>query len=506
MKWDILQKKVRIMFAILSLVYMIFGFSVTQGFAVIYRPPNLVMDYVPQNIGIMDKPYRDLTEPNCRECHGSSTAARHHSTEPALSGSCLINSDFFGCHAAIPPPPLAKDCKMCHTSDPNVYPEFYAVWGDLGNPHHKTDAATTWRCNLCHSPDYVVEAYSVLPPIWQPTADTPTPVSCENCHFWDDPVNPTIHGIGHIETWGPTDDGMNPLKLAQGFDLYNLPSMGTHEEINGIVYSQCALCHSGTPSSQWDTNPYNPYAIRFCETCHTMDQLHNNPEHVNTNNIYTVNGVPNQVVTGSAKCIACHVISYSDIITLLLPTGGEVLPSGGTYALCWQAPPEAVKFDLYYSLNNGTSWTFIKSVTDFNRTHWEELPIVTANKKKCRVKVIGCDSIDTPVGVHISKPFRIEVLRVLSPNGGETLQLGNTVTIQWTTNKTIRPVAKTVLKYTTNGSTWKKIKALSGNPGSYLWTVPSVSSTKCKVKVILKDVGGANIGKDVSDKVFTIQP
>jgi hypothetical protein len=269
-----------------------------------YRPPNPVMDYVPQNIGITDKPYRDFTEPECRECHGSITAERHHLTEPAMMGKCLYSQG--GCHAAIPPPPLVRDCQMCHTSDPNVYPEFYAVWGDLGNPHHKTDLADTGQCNQCHDPNLVVEAYSVPPPTYAPGLNTPTPASCENCHFWDDSVNPTIHGIGHIETWGPTGSGMNPLKLALGFDPDHLPSMGTHEEINGMIYSQCALCHWSEPGNQWDTNPYNPLSIRFCENCHTIEQLHANPEHVNTNNIYTVNGVPNQEVTGSAKCMACH--------------------------------------------------------------------------------------------------------------------------------------------------------------------------------------------------------
>jgi hypothetical protein len=197
----------------------------------------------------------------------------------------------------------------------------------------------------------------------------------------------------------------------------------------------------------------------------------------------------------------------SQILTLVLPNGGDVIPSGGIYGICWEAPYNAVKFDLKYSLNNGTSWNFIKTVTGLNCTHWEEIPVVTANKKKCRVKVIGYDSKGTLVGEDISdKPFTIEVLRVTSPNGGETLTSGNTSTIQWTTYKTIRAVAKTVLKYTTNGTTWKAIKTLTGNPGSFNWKVPDASSTKCKVKVILKDEDGANIGTDISNNFFTIQP
>jgi hypothetical protein len=197
----------------------------------------------------------------------------------------------------------------------------------------------------------------------------------------------------------------------------------------------------------------------------------------------------------------------SSVLTLVLPNGGEVLPSGGIYGICWEAPSNAVKFDLMYSTDNGTSWNFIKSVTGLNCTHWEEVPVVTANKKKCLVKVIGYDSNAVKVGEDISdKPFTIEVLRITSPNGGETLKSGDTSTIQWVTHKTIRPVAKTILKYTTDGTNWKTIKTLTGNPGSFNWTVPNVSSSKCKIKVILKDASGAKVGIDTSDRVFTIQP
>ena len=195
------------------------------------------------------------------------------------------------------------------------------------------------------------------------------------------------------------------------------------------------------------------------------------------------------------------------LLTVILPNGGDVLPSGGQYGICWQAPDNAVKFYLSYSTDNGTSWNFIKTVTGLSCAHWEEVPVVTANKKKCLVKVVGYDSANVRVGEDVSdKPFTIEVLRVTTPDGGELLKAANTWTIRWVTNKTVRPVAKTVLKYTTDGITWNPIKTLSGNPGTYNWIVPNISSTKCKVKVILKDASGVIVGSDVSEKVFTIQP
>ena len=77
------------------------------------------------------------------------------------------------------------------------------------------------------------------------------------------------------------------------------------------------------------------------------------------------------------------------------------------------------------------------------------------------------------------------------------------------TNATLKPVAKTKLQYTINGgSTWKTIATLTGNPGSYDWTVPAVSGAKpnCKVRVTLLDSAGASLGKDLSDAVFTMHP
>jgi hypothetical protein len=199
---------------------------------------------------------------------------------------------------------------------------------------------------------------------------------------------------------------------------------------------------------------------------------------------------------------------FPEEITITLPIGGDILPSGGIHGICWKAPNNVVKFDLYYSINNGTSWNFIKTVKGLHCTHWEEVPVVTANKKQCRVQVIGYDSNGTLVGEDISdKPFTIEVLRVTSPNGAETLTSDSTWTVRWVSHETIRPVVKTVLKYTTSGgATWTKIKSFTGNPESYNWIVPNVSSTKCKVKVILNDASGIIVGSDVSDKVFTIQP
>jgi hypothetical protein len=282
------------------------------------------MDYVPQNMGIEDKPYSAFTEANCRTCHGASTTGIHHSTQPALEERCLIGQG--GCHDVIPDPPAVepvRDCKICHTGDETVYPELYAVWGDLGYPHHNSELAETGQCDACH--EHVVEAYTVPPPSYLPSSTTPSPASCENCHFWDDPVDPTIHGNGHIMSWGTFGFMMHPDKVALGFDPDNLPSKGTHMETGGQVYSQCYFCHSDNIIEGGNWDPYDAKTIRFCENCHTIELLHDNPEHRDTNSIYTVNGIPNQQVTAEEKCTACH---ETDLLRSYPP---ELVPTQGGY-------------------------------------------------------------------------------------------------------------------------------------------------------------------------------
>jgi hypothetical protein len=198
-----------------------------------------------------------------------------------------------------------------------------------------------------------------------------------------------------------------------------------------------------------------------------------------------------------------------NLLKLLSPNGGEVIPSGSTYAISWTAPSNAVKFNLMYSVNNGSAWSTIATNISGTSYQWT-VPVPLNNKKKCLVKVIGFTSFGTKVGEDKSdKVFTIEVVKVTAPNGGEGIRSGGVSVVTWQTNATVSPVAKEKLLYTIDGgTTWKLITTRPGNPGSfYPWEVPwGISSTKCKVKVVLKDASGNTVGSDVSDKVFTIMP
>ena len=90
-------------------------------------------------------------------------------------------------------------------------------------------------------------------------------------------------------------------------------------------------------------------------------------------------------------------------------------------------------------------------------------------------------------------------LELTAPNGGENWTGGTQQIITWTSND----VTYVDLYYSTNnGQNWTFINdGIQASLGSYIWTVPSISSTNCLVKILNTN---DNSLKDSSTAVFTI--
>lgn len=200
--------------------------------------------------------------------------------------------------------------------------------------------------------------------------------------------------------------------------------------------------------------------------------------------------------------------SYPLKVKLVNPNGGEFLPSGIGYTIGWQAPPSAPKSDLQYSLNNGATWSTIVTGLNGVRTYAWTVPALAANTSKVRVRVTSYMSNDKLLGSDTSGPLTIEVVRVLSPNGGEELKAGNTATLRWKINSIIGTVDHVNLFYSTNGgATWKQIPGnIPPSSSNVNWTVPAVTSSNCKLKVVLKNSKNATMATDISDNPFKIGP
>ena len=205
------------------------------------------MDYVPQEEGNYDTVYSQLAESDCRSCHGSSVADRHH----VLGLECLQCHDVHGADVMV-----VRDCMTsgCHS------------WGDVDTNgwHHNNVVSESGNCTACHNPALL----SQNSPAGCISEDDiivldmlPTPFACQNCH-WAQSV--TVGGH-------PT--------LNQGSEPYGKEiqtSKDTHHMgFTGNVSEQCYICHSC--SGTWDNiswDPCDPNLIRACESCHSKDSLH----------------------------------------------------------------------------------------------------------------------------------------------------------------------------------------------------------------------------------------
>jgi hypothetical protein len=253
-----------------------------------YNRPNPLMDYAPQELGIYDGVYgysttvpsdpyaENLTESDCRLCHGVSVADRHHGTIHVVrDGECS------SCHPTVEDPPgvtINRDCVTdvgeygCHSwdnahdyTDPN-----HNGW------HHTTDEAASGQCTTCHDQAYldpIEEARDFNQ--YPPTVVTPTPFSCENCH-WKQTVmaatgDPMVDdaNAGHPSTYDHYNRWKAPIgyfeygkQIWQNFETHHMDSDWPPK-----VADDCFRCHRGDPLID-GLDEDDPEIIRWCERCH----------------------------------------------------------------------------------------------------------------------------------------------------------------------------------------------------------------------------------------------
>ena len=232
------------------------------------------------------------------------------------------------------------------------------------------------------------------------------------------------------------------------------------------------------------------------------------------------NGWSDERCSGNGQCILTitantTITANFDIIptpispiTVTAPAGGESIASGSIYTIQWSAPMEAINFNLLYSLDNGVTWQEITPDPVTGNAYDWTAPAPDMNQRECLMKVIGYDASGMKAGEGISNTtFMIEVIRVITPLNDGILTSGVYYPIVWLTNATSRPVVESELFYSIDmAETWIPIATFPGNPGFYLWEVPFISSSTCKVWVKLKDAAGETIAKDRNNGTFTIQP
>ena len=92
---------------------------------------------------------------------------------------------------------------------------------------------------------------------------------------------------------------------------------------------------------------------------------------------------------------------------------------------------------------------------------------------------------------------------VSAPSTGQTLTQGAAFDITWTATDNVGVVCRAI--YFDSGlRDWELVDSATGNTGTYEWTVPTIESSDCKIKIFAYDAAG-NVGSQESG-TFTIEP
>ena len=207
--------------ALVILAYSIAFFTILCGaiFAAV------MMNGVPQKIGMTDVKFENLDKKVCIGCHGDSLVDKHHETQKAVAGECT------SCHSVSTKDGktgvrLTRNCMSCHKS----------------SPHHATADAVNKKCTACHDSQGVSQ-FSTATPSYKPSKVTPGVNACKNCH-----IDATVDG-----------------KKVLGFK----------ETHHGIGLKPCETCHTDKKDSD---------DIRICERCHSVAALHGVAPHMSKEN------------------------------------------------------------------------------------------------------------------------------------------------------------------------------------------------------------------------------
>ncbi len=184
-------------------------------------------------------------------------------------------------------------------------------------------------------------------------------------------------------------------------------------------------------------------------------------------------------------------------ITVTSPNGGESWKGCLSKTITWSSGGTSGTFGIYYSINNGISWSYISNSSGSSYTWSQVADVSTSNNCLIKVQDINNSNIKDSSDAVFALLLNDDII-VSSPNGGEQWQAGSTKTISWVSAATS---TRFNVQYSINsGSTWSTLTTSTYNK-TLNWQVPNTPTSNCLVRVA--DYDNSCI-KDISDNLFQI--
>jgi hypothetical protein len=167
-------------------------------------------------------------------------------------------------------------------------------------------------------------------------------------------------------------------------------------------------------------------------------------------------------------------------VILGTPNGGESYLSGSTNNVYYSTTGSIDSLDLYFSSDNGITWSLIKTGVDpLNYFTSFAYPDVQSNN--CKLKLVDPNNLS--IKDSSDNVFSLSKLKLTSPYNNQTFYSGATANINWNASSSI--TGPLTLYYSVDsGDNWILIDNNIPNINTYSWTIPNDSSYHCKVKIV----------------------
>ncbi|TET45458.1 hypothetical protein E3J62_07530 [candidate division TA06 bacterium] len=196
------------------------------------------------------------------------------------------------------------------------------------------------------------------------------------------------------------------------------------------------------------------------------------------------------------------------IVTVTSPNGGEQWEIGDVRQITWVATDNISvdSLSVFYSFTGGMMWILLSRGEPNDSSY--DWTVFGPPSDSCLMRIIAYDyggsaAADTSDSLFQTFDSTFPSVLLLYPNGGEVMEAGGVDTIRWTASDNYVVDSINIYYSSNGGGSWDIVSTGEPNDSSYEWSIPSVVSDSCLVRVLAVD-GVENTSLDESDSLFSI--
>ncbi len=204
-----------------------------------------------------------------------------------------------------------------------------------------------------------------------------------------------------------------------------------------------------------------------------------------------------------------HAVNYTDttapVISYLALQGasGNIFRTNNAYTIAFTVQDDIAPtvVDLSFSTDNGSTWSPIASNYPIlnngggNSYRWT-IPASAPLNNNFKVRVTAHDGASN-VTTSVIGPYSLidgstPTVTLTSPEAGDVWKLGETRTITWAASSP-NGIKRISLSYSYSANQGLPLVSLTGNPGTYSWTLPSAASyasNSATIRLFMEDNNG----------------